>query len=691
MSENNLQALIEEGRFVDIDDQWLEEMAAGQMQVDDFLQIARLLGRNKEKERAGLLLGLLAEHYLEQEDWPARYRILTEISRHTADPKKIEDLKDNIEQALKHVYPNSPSLHQILNQFHFFDVRNPEEIKPILEKIHPWLLHDVGQLFYEPGRGVGKVREININLGLVRLDYEGHKDGAVDVADADLMPLPQGHILREKVEQLEAMRERAMRSPDEILAQLLHQMNRAMSVSEIKECLKGVIADNQWAKWWTAAKKNPQVLVSGKGARAIYSWTASSSVADDAIRKAFHEGDLKTRIDLAKQHATRSSELRALFEEHLLKLAKNAWDTKEWPAALELLDFFSKGPLTADPGYSLQDVLRTAEASALLAGLDSPHLKLKVLEEYGRMDSDGSIEILRSALLKDDNPRVLAYVFQTLQRFSPETLDYSLEQIFRLPHSHAAVFSWISQRGEEEGDPVTTKLDGKFLITLLHVLDDPEFSSHRNKMKKALEGGLLMNILANMADPDQARKAIELMEHATSIEDYRRERWTNAIRIRFPEFKQKEESIFSTREASERKRGELEHLVKIELPKNRKAVGEAAALGDLSENHEYKAARERQEYLINRVQQLQNDLARVRVLEPGKTETSEVRPGTRVTLAQNGNKVVVTILGPWDSNPVENIYSYQSPIGINLLGKTTGDPVQYNDATWSIERIDPWE
>jgi transcription elongation GreA/GreB family factor len=687
----NLQELIEEGRFSEVDDRWLDEMSAGKMGVEDFLNIARLLGRHKEKERAGVLLGFLAENYLEKDDWHSRYRVLTEISRHTAKAAKIEDLKDDIEQALEHVYPNSPSLSQVLRHFHFYDTQTPEEIKPILEKAEPWLTHDVGHLFYEPRRGVGRVREININLGLIRLDFEGNKEAALDVADADLVPLTRGHVLREKVEQPDSLRERALQSPDQVLGQLLQQMNRPMSPGEIKECLASVVGEKHWSKWWNAAKKNHQVLVEGKGAQALYSWTASSSAADAAIRKAFQEADLKNQMELAKQHATRSPELRKLFEEHFLIAAQEAGANQKWNIAVELLEFFSKAPISVDPGYDLEHVLKTAESTFLLESLDNPNLKLKVLEEYFRIDADGSMELFRAAFLKEDNPRVLAYVFQTLEASSPEMLDPLFEQIFRLPHSHSGVFTWIAQRGEDESNSITPRLAGKFLITLLSVLDDREFTGHKNKIKKALESGLLINVLSNIVESEQAKKIIELIEHTRAIEDYRRERWTNTIRIRFPEFKQKEESIFSTREATEKKRGELEHLVKVELPKNRKAVGEAAALGDLSENHEYKAARERQDYLINRVQQLQTDLARVRLLEPGKTESSEVRPGTRVTLTQNGNKVVVTILGPWDSNPQENVYSYQSPIGISLLGKMAGDEVQYNDSTWNIERIDPWE
>src|SRR5262245_8919981 len=244
MNENSLHTLIDEGRFGEVDDRWIDEMAAGQLQVHDFLEVARLLVRNKEKERAGLLLGLLADHYLEKEDWSSRFRVLSEISRHTADPKKIEDLKDQVEQCLKHIYPHSPSMLQILNHFHFHEIKTPEEIKPILDKVQPWLSHDVGLLFYEQGRGVGKVREININLGLVRLDFEGRKEGAFDVADSDLLPLPSGHILREKLEAPESLHDRALQNPEEVLAQLLRQMDREMNAGEIKDCFAGIIPEN---------------------------------------------------------------------------------------------------------------------------------------------------------------------------------------------------------------------------------------------------------------------------------------------------------------------------------------------------------------------------------------------------------------------------------------------------------------
>ena len=695
MIQSSLQVLVEEEKYDELEDRWLDQMASGQLGVEESFYIARLLGRNKEKERAGLLLGLLADHFREKENWVDRFRVLAEIARHTGDPKKVEDLKDQIEESLKRLYPDAPSFKQVLNHFHFHEIKTPDEIKPCLDRVQQWLSHDIGRLFYEPGRGVGKVREINLNLGFVRIDFENRKDVAVDVADSDLLALGQGHILREKMEHPDALRERSLEMPEQSLGQLLQQMARPMSVSEIKDCFNGIIPENRWAKWWASAKRNPQLLLEGKGAQATFSWTSSSEVADESIKKAFNDASPRMRLELVKQHAARSSDLKAFFEEQVLNIAKSAWSKQDWPVALDLLELISKSPLHADVGYTFEDVLRAAEPRHLLSQIENANLKLRILEGYKSTYPDHFREIFSHALLREESPRILSYSYETLQKEFPQDLENLLDQVLRMPHSHSGIFSWMCQKGEVEGmdlqnDPIGRRLDGRFLTTLLSVLDDPELSTHRNRIKKALENGLLINILGNNVDQDTAGKAIDILEHSSSIEDYRRDRWKNVVRMRFPEFKRKEEWVFSTKEATEKKRLELEHLIKVELPTNRKAVGEAAAMGDLSENHEYKAARERQEYLINRIQQLQNDLGRVRILQPGQTDTSEVRPGTCVTLHQNLQKIVVTILGPWDSNPKENIFSYQSPIGSNLIGKSPGDQVQWNDTAWTIEAIEPW-
>ena len=108
----------------------------------------------------------------------------------------------------------------------------------------------------------------------------------------------------------------------------------------------------------------------------------------------------------------------------------------------------------------------------------------------------------------------------------------------------------------------------------------------------------------------------------------------------------------------------------VELPANAVAMKTAKEHGDLRENFEYHAARQKHEYLSARIATIADELSRSRALDPTKIDASEVRVGTRVRLRDvaTGAERDVTILGPWDSKPEEAVYSYQSEFAERLLG-----------------------
>ena len=70
------------------------------------------------------------------------------------------------------------------------------------------------------------------------------------------------------------------------------------------------------------------------------------------------------------------------------------------------------------------------------------------------------------------------------------------------------------------------------LLSAFESIDATEFSKQRNRVKKAVESGLLMNMLARSINPDLAQKAVDMLDHTIHLEDYRRDRWKNVIRAR---------------------------------------------------------------------------------------------------------------------------------------------------------------
>jgi transcription elongation factor GreA len=118
----------------------------------------------------------------------------------------------------------------------------------------------------------------------------------------------------------------------------------------------------------------------------------------------------------------------------------------------------------------------------------------------------------------------------------------------------------------------------------------------------------------------------------------------------------------------------------VEVPANSKEIAFALSLGDLRENAEYKAAKEKQEILNSTVAKLKDEIERAQIFDPKAINTSRVSFGTRVVLRNDskGGDEEYTILGPWESDPENRIISYLSPFGGALLNKKKGEKFDFS-------------
>jgi len=127
----------------------------------------------------------------------------------------------------------------------------------------------------------------------------------------------------------------------------------------------------------------------------------------------------------------------------------------------------------------------------------------------------------------------------------------------------------------------------------------------------------------------------------------------------------------------ELRRRELEQIIQKEIPDSSRAIAHARSYGDLSENAEFKAAKERQALLTARRGDLEDDLHEVRPTDFGDVVVNEtVVPGCTVTLhGADGRVEQFHVLGLWDSTPEKRHVSYDTPVGRALLGMKVGDTV----------------
>lgn len=159
----------------------------------------------------------------------------------------------------------------------------------------------------------------------------------------------------------------------------------------------------------------------------------------------------------------------------------------------------------------------------------------------------------------------------------------------------------------------------------------------------------------------------------------------NIVRARFPHMYAKpkvavwddDSVLYFTHAGLKAKEDELAEIVNVKMRENAKAIGEAAAHGDLSENSEYKFALEERDLLRARVAKLNRELSIARLLEPQDVPTDHVSIGQRITLApeNGGQSLVITVLGFDESDIGRRVFSYHSPLARQVLGKKPGDPV----------------
>ena len=125
-------------------------------------------------------------------------------------------------------------------------------------------------------------------------------------------------------------------------------------------------------------------------------------------------------------------------------------------------------------------------------------------------------------------------------------------------------------------------------------------------------------------------------------------------------------------------REELHNLRSVQRPAVIQAIAVAREHGDLKENAEYHAARDKQSFIEGRVKDLEAKLGLAEVIDPTKLSGSRVAFGARVKLSntQTEEEVVYRIIGAEEANLAEGSLSISSPLARSLLGKEVGDEVK---------------
>ena len=135
-----------------------------------------------------------------------------------------------------------------------------------------------------------------------------------------------------------------------------------------------------------------------------------------------------------------------------------------------------------------------------------------------------------------------------------------------------------------------------------------------------------------------------------------------------------------TKDGLQKLKSELENLKNIERPKIIKAISEAREHGDLSENAEYHAAREKQSFIEGKISELENKISRAEVIDTSSFDNSRVAFGATVEITDLSNEKthIYKIVGVDEADIEKNLISISAPLCKAMINKTIEDVIEVN-------------
>lgn len=682
-----IRALLDAEDFEAVEDLWLARLEESPPDLEFFVPLLRALLQRQAQDRAELLLQLLLDAARERTP-EVELAVLRGVIG--AWPQS-RTLRAALADCLRRLHPGSSSLDRLVAHFGLAETADPGKALALIDS---WLRFDIGRPVHSRAHGTGRVQEIHLGLGAVRVDFGGQiVSFRLGEAERLLESLPPGHFRTEKLEQPAALQQLARDDPGELLRRVFASLGSPVALADLREALNGVVPTEGGAAWWKRAREDPRLTV-GAGTRPQCSWSDSAAAAADQLAAEFASAPPRVKLELARKHAGRSPELAQALAAGLVALVHDLCDTD--PAlALEALDVLESMPLAvaAPVPVDAQEILRRQDVVRIVAGVGERRARERAIDLLQKLRDDWPR--LYAALLEtESDTRTLARLYDALRAApDPGVLDGAVGDALAQPERAPRFTLWLCREMQARPE-LEPRADWRCLRRLLDACNADAFKGQRAALRELFDaGGIAMRVVGRL-DREQSAQFLQLLEGGTGLEEHRKMALRQAVWALHPELHERqEEALYVSAEALERKRAEFDRLVRVDIPHNTEEIRRAAAHGDLSENYEYKAARERQEMLSSRAKTLHEDLRRARALDPGAVDTSAVHVGTRVQLvpvADGGKPLALTLLGPWDSDPARGVVSYLAPAVAALLGKRAGDRVVFGEVEFTIGAIDVW-
>jgi len=567
--------------------------------------------------------------------------------------------------------------------------------------------------------GTGRITEWDLLGDRIGIDFEGKLGHSMKLAFAanSLEILPPESLLARRLTDLDGLKALAKDTAPALVELALKSSGNSLSLDGLESLLKGkIVPEADYKRWWEAAKKalkaHRHIVVPAKRAENLVLRDQAEKPADVMVKGFLASRDMKAKlaalasiakdidlfgdakIELIPVFQDLSDTVRKAFKLHLkesLQLLLARDELIEHIGGSAPLGSMKLADLVSETRTNLADAIKTLASSALARVYRSfpeafPN-RAWVPEILQQLTRSGGKAVAEIAIVLNDNDEL-------------DVLADALKKCLRNRNLSADLLIWMAR---ERKGLAESCFDIDLGHAILDVIDHDQMEGgpkRTGRLQSLLsdDAFLLGEMVADAEEEDIRLLAKRILGNSAFDDLTRRSLMARIIKSR-PEMEsmmadnmasRQDDRLIVSWESLERKKKELEDLVNVQIPENKREIQIARAEGDLRENGGYKAARDQQAVLLRMQGKYEREIRHAHGTDFAGMPTDKIGIGTVVELADlgDGSTETLSILGAWDSDLDKNIISYLSEKAKALIGRVAGDEVDLpGDAAHSTRRV----
>jgi transcription elongation factor GreA len=707
-----LHRYINKQLFTNVREIWAKLLEYCPEDIDFFLHVQKKIAKNSE-EKAVLLLEDVYASCRKRKDINTAIGILKIILGYD---ERDNRARKEITECYREKYAGHSHLDEYIRISNLSQgYRNVHEAIQDFEK---HIAFDMGNFVCHRTWGVGRIANVQGDEIVIDFAKKRAHSMSLKMAVNALQILSKNHIwVLKATQKKEKLHDRVKNEPEWALKTVIRSFENSCDIKRIKaELVPSVLSTGEWTTWNTKArevlKSDPSLAVSPDNI-GLYTVRERPISLEEKLfnefkaQRNFFDRVQTLRNYIALKDLEPDSEFFTEMFAYFTAFLRSWKEVTEQVVASYLLvkDLAGRYPhLGAGVQLNFLQIFESIDdIPAIFANLKDSKLKedfLHHIKLFAPSWPDIYIRLFPYAL----NNSIITNLEKEGYEDKIVAMVQNCFENFR-EYRGAVVWIYKSLTGESWFERTGLSFE-KQLITLIHVLDATYrgIENHRDtvenrKINKQVytmlfKEGILYTFI-DAADTDTILRIFTFIEDVKDLDPADKMKLKSHILDKHPDFRffgdtEKQvvtRGLIVTRAMYEEKQRQLVHIMDVEVPANSKEIAFALSLGDLRENAEYKAAKEKQEFLNTTVAKLKEDIERSQLFDPATVNTSRVSFGTKVVLKNKdtGKEEEYSILGPWESDPTNRIISYQSPFGEALLNKKKDESFDFsiNDETVS--------